>query len=39
VLATGVRAQQTEGSVPQPSTVITMQNWEIGQEREHRASH
>jgi hypothetical protein len=28
VLATGVRAQQTEGSVPQPGTVITMQNWQ-----------
>ncbi len=27
-LATGVRAQQTEGSIPQPGTVITMQNWQ-----------
>jgi hypothetical protein len=28
VLASGVRAQQSEADVPQPGTVITMQNWQ-----------
>ena len=28
VVVTGAGAQQTEGSVPPPGTVITMQNWQ-----------